>query len=136
MLKWIVKGLIPQGHILMIAGQPENGKSWWMAQLAIDVAEGRKHLGEFGVQQSNVIYIDEDTGSEQNGHIITLEDVTREQDEERRKIDFVSMAAHELRSPITGIRGYTSVLSDEATSLTEEQYPFPQRTIISADRLT
>ena len=61
MTNWIVKGLIPQGHIILIAGQPGNGKSWWMAQLAVDAAEGGKHMGELDVQECNVIYIDEDT---------------------------------------------------------------------------
>jgi hypothetical protein len=32
-----------------------------MAQLAVDAAEGRKHMAEFDVQECNVIYIDEDT---------------------------------------------------------------------------
>jgi len=61
MTRWIVKGLIPENHIVLVAGQPGNGKSWWMAQLAIDAAEGEKHMGEFDIQQCNVIYIDEDT---------------------------------------------------------------------------
>ena len=61
MSKWIVEGLIPRGHIVLVAGQPGNGKSWWMAQLAVDAARGGKHMGEFDVEQCNVIYIDEDT---------------------------------------------------------------------------
>lgn len=61
MTRWIVKGLIPENHIVLVAGQPGNGKSWWMAQLAIDAAEGEKHMGEFDIQQCNVIYVDEDT---------------------------------------------------------------------------
>lgn len=61
MKRWLVRGLIPQGHIVLVAGQPGNGKSWWVAQLAVDAAEGGKHMCEFDVQECNVIYIDEDT---------------------------------------------------------------------------
>lgn len=61
MTNWIVNGLIPQGHIILVVGQPGNGKSWWMAQLAVDAADGGDHMGEFDVVQCSVIYIDEDT---------------------------------------------------------------------------
>jgi archaellum biogenesis ATPase FlaH len=61
MTKWIVRGLIPEGHIVLVAGQPGNCKSWWMAQLATDAAQGEKHMGAYDVQKCNVIYIDEDT---------------------------------------------------------------------------
>ncbi|MDQ3098600.1 MAG: ATP-binding protein [bacterium] len=47
------------------------------------------------------------------GAIITLHDITSEAELEEMKLDFVSMAAHELRTPITSIRGYASVLGEE-----------------------
>lgn len=68
-------------------------------------------------------------------YILTLHNVTEEKKAERMKIDFVSMAAHELRSPITAIRGYVSVLFEEAQSLTTEQRSFLQRALISTDKL-
>jgi RecA-family ATPase len=62
MSKWIVKGLIPQGHIIMVLGQPGNGKSWWVDQLAIDAADGEHlHLNAYAVEKSHVLLIDEDT---------------------------------------------------------------------------
>ena len=64
MLKWIVDGLIPEGHVVLVAGQPGNGKSWWMAQLAVDAAKGVKHLESFDTEQCSVIYIDEDSPSD------------------------------------------------------------------------
>jgi len=57
MTKWIVKGTIPEKHIVLVAGQLGNGKSWWMAQLAVDAAEGEKYMGEFDVQECKVIYM-------------------------------------------------------------------------------
>ncbi len=53
--------------------------------------------------------------------IITLHDVTSETQLEEMKLDFVSMAAHELRTPITSIRGYSSVLGEELEGGKTEQ---------------
>lgn len=50
------------------------------------------------------------------GAILTIHNVTKERQLERMKADFTSMAAHELRTPITAIRGYIHVLQDEAIS--------------------
>lgn len=61
MSEWLVKGLIPKGHSILLVGQPQNCKSWWVEQLAIDIASGTPHLGEFEVTESFVIFIDEDT---------------------------------------------------------------------------
>ena len=47
------------------------------------------------------------------GCIITIHDLTKEKQLEQMKLDFVSMAAHELRTPITSITGYLSVFMQE-----------------------
>jgi two-component system phosphate regulon sensor histidine kinase PhoR len=41
--------------------------------------------------------------------ILSLQDVTELHNEEKMKLDFVSIAAHELRTPLTVIRGYLSL---------------------------
>jgi signal transduction histidine kinase len=45
-----------------------------------------------------------------NGCIMTLHDVTEEREIERMKSEFVSTAAHELRTPLATIIGYTDLL--------------------------
>lgn len=45
--------------------------------------------------------------------IIAIIDRTADYAETQEDIDFVAMAAHELRSPITAIRGYLEMLSDD-----------------------
>lgn len=45
--------------------------------------------------------------------ILVLEDATTQRENERMRLDFVSMAAHELRTPITSIRGYLDVFMKE-----------------------
>jgi two-component system sensor histidine kinase VicK len=73
------------------------------------------------------------------GYILTIHDVTREQQLEDMKLDFVSMAAHELRTPITSIRGYASMLDEELNESQIQQktewLPLLQRISLSAEQL-
>ncbi len=48
---------------------------------------------------------------ETNGHIILVQDVSREREVERMKSEFLAMAAHELHTPITTIMGYSELLA-------------------------
>lgn len=47
------------------------------------------------------------------GCILTFHDVSAEEELERMKLDFVSMAAHQLRTPLTSILGYAELLEEE-----------------------
>jgi two-component system phosphate regulon sensor histidine kinase PhoR len=47
--------------------------------------------------------------------IFTIIDRTDERELESMKLDFVSMAAHELRTPMTAIRGYLNIILGEET---------------------
>lgn len=46
--------------------------------------------------------------------ILILHDLSREEELEQMKLDFVSMASHELKTPLTSIIGYLSVFLDES----------------------
>jgi len=63
MSKWLVNGLIPVGHTVLLLGQPQSLKSWLDEELAVCVAAGKRFLGSegFAVQKGSVILIDEDT---------------------------------------------------------------------------
>ncbi len=53
------------------------------------------------------------------------------------ELDFIAFAAHELRGPITVIRGYLDVLSDELSDvLAEDQKELFRRLSVSANRLS
>lgn len=54
--KWAVKGLIPEG-VTFIAGPPKLGKSIWVLNIAVAVAEGGKALSLFDVDQGSVLYL-------------------------------------------------------------------------------
>jgi len=58
------------------------------------------------------------------GRIALLHDVTREREVDRMKSDFVSTAAHELRTPLSTILGYTDLLltQEEQTREHAQEY--------------
>lgn len=61
------------------------------------------------------------------------ESYTPEEDE----LDFIAFAAHELRGPITVIRGYLDVLNQEFNqNTTKEQHELMERLIVSSSRLS
>ena len=67
---------------------------------------------------------------------IALIDTSSNHEGDDLKVDFVAMAAHELRAPITVIRGYMEVFEDEVgKTLTDEQRLFMQKMIVSANQL-
>jgi len=69
--------------------------------------------------------------------IITLFDRTEVYMPEEDDLDFISFAAHELRGPITVIRGYLDVLQDELQpKLQGDQKELMRRLIVSSNRLT
>ncbi|HEU5187790.1 MAG TPA: HAMP domain-containing sensor histidine kinase, partial [Candidatus Saccharimonadales bacterium] len=56
---------------------------------------------------------------------------------DQEDMDFIALAAHELRGPITVIRGYLDVFNDELNGkLDEEQRQLLERLEVSAERLT
>lgn len=69
--------------------------------------------------------------------IAVLIDRTDERAYDDLKVDFAAMAAHELRAPITVIRGYVDVFEGELTEqLDDEQKMFLQKLKVSAAQLS
>jgi len=66
----------------------------------------------------------------------TLRDITERARLERAKSDFVATASHELRSPLTSIKGFIELLGATNTeNLTERQVEFIRIALQSTDRL-
>lgn len=73
----------------------------------------------------------------EQGLMLTFHDVTEERELERMKLDFVAMAAHELRTPITSLNGYLSLLQEEAVpNMPSEHQEFVARALVSVQRLS
>lgn len=67
--------------------------------------------------------------------IIIVRDVTQFKQLEKRKSEFISVATHELRTPITAIKGYLSLLARETDSFNEKQLLYLQRATDANNRL-
>jgi PAS domain S-box-containing protein len=68
--------------------------------------------------------------------IITIHDETKSRELENMKIDFVSMAAHELRTPLAAIRGYLELIRyKEADALAPSAQKYLQQSLKSSAEL-
>jgi two-component system phosphate regulon sensor histidine kinase PhoR len=65
----------------------------------------------------------------------TIRDTTDRARLERAKSDFVATASHELRSPLTSIKGFVELLQRSPGSMTARQREFVQIILRSTDRL-
>ncbi|MFZ2125055.1 MAG: HAMP domain-containing sensor histidine kinase [Candidatus Saccharimonadales bacterium] len=69
--------------------------------------------------------------------VLTLIDRTGRYALDEESLDFIAFAAHELRGPITVIRGYLEVLGDELEGvLKDDQHELFRRLIVSSNRLS
>ena len=69
--------------------------------------------------------------------VLTLIDRTSLYNAGEQELDFIAFAAHELRGPITVIRGYLDVLEDELKDvLKDDQEELFRRLTVSANRLS
>lgn len=69
--------------------------------------------------------------------VLTFVDMTDRYQEDEENLNFIAFAAHELRGPITVIRGYLDVLEDELNDmLAADQHELFHRLNVSASRLS
>jgi len=75
-------------------------------------------------------------GEEEIGTLIVLHDITREKTIERIKTEFVSLSAHQLRTPLSAIKWTLRMLLDgDLGKLTKEQSEFLEKTYKSNERM-
>lgn len=68
--------------------------------------------------------------------ILVAFDRSSEYGPDQEDMDFIALAAHELRGPITVIRGYLDVLHQELGDITPEQQQLIDRLQVSSERLS
>jgi signal transduction histidine kinase len=70
------------------------------------------------------------------GAVVTFRDITREKEIDEAKTEFVSLASHQLRTPLTSINWYIEMLlSGDTGPLNEEQKSFLQEVYKGSNRL-
>ncbi len=69
------------------------------------------------------------------GTIVLLKNITQEKLLERAKTDFVTLAAHQFRTPTSAIKWSLSIILEQSSNLTEEQKLFLKKTIKTNNRM-
>jgi len=77
-----------------------------------------------------------DDGTTTSGGILVMEDITNLKKLEQIRTEFVSNVTHELKTPLTSIKGFIETLKNGAIEDREIAYPFLDIIDIEAERLT
>jgi len=82
----------------------------------------------------STVFLEE--GSEEGSVLVVLHDVTRDKLVERMKTEFVSIAAHQLRTPLSAIKWtLRMVLDGDTGEVNAEQKELLEKTYVSNDRM-
>ena len=74
-------------------------------------------------------------GADSDGVVWTVRDTSERARLERAKSEFVATASHELRSPLTSIKGFVELLERSPENMSERQREFVDIILRSTDRL-
>lgn len=117
------------GWLDQTAGKNISASHWWkrLRQTNIESEDKRQFFDMLALYQQS--------GDSAIETILVSIDKTDDYSADEDDLDFTALAAHELRGPITVIKGYLDVLRQEL-DLTDDQVAFFERLDVSADRLT
>lgn len=117
--------------IQSVKGRDISATKWWKRLREL------KSSDEDAPQFYDVLALYRQNGGEHIETILITVNHTEKYGMDETELDFISLAAHELRGPVTVIRGYLDVLRQELDAkLNADQKAFFERLDVSADRLT
>jgi len=123
----------------IIGQEALEGKYFWemvrmtpFVDLVRRVKEEKKSLTEEILFGDNCVLCRASYLPAQDGVVVTLHDITEIQDLARIKKDFILNMSHEMRTPLTAIRGYAETLEDLADDRTRS---YVETIIRHTDRL-
>ncbi len=77
-----------------------------------------------------------DSDNEVIGYVLLIEDVTRERKIDRAKTEFVSLASHQLRTPLAGIKWFIELLiKGKAGKLSKKAVDYLRQISVSNERM-
>lgn len=59
-VRWILDGYVAEGDLVLLAGKPKLGKSWWTMALAVAMANGTEQFIGAKCEGGKVLYFDEE----------------------------------------------------------------------------
>ncbi len=129
------------GRSIIEHGGGGDGRFALLYRIIVSPSKGRRkeeiRLGETGENVLEVTTIR--LPQTENGHarfIKVLHDVTREREIEHLKSEFVSIASHQLRTPLSGIKWMVKmVLDGDVGALNDEQADFLHKVYESNERM-
>ena len=116
---------------------------------AIDITSFYRMTENFGIPDTAILLSPEGkkyyvhikvsvikTGENNIEHLVTMSDITKEKELEKTKDDFVSIASHELRTPMSIIKSYLWMLSaGKGGKLSKKQAIYVEKSMKSTDRM-
>lgn len=96
---------------------------------------GEMRLRMRGKQLVVKLSVLQESGGDRAGVVLSLRDVTAEEDVDRMKTDFISMVSHELKTPLTSIKGALQFIMNKGKWLTATERELISVCLRNTDRL-